>query len=186
MSRFTKETFPEKWCFNAFDVDNETALVLNKYFLENNSKKYSYTAVFCWYHSDNLLKNDTWTSCTSKDSNHIEITLEEFKEFVLMEEQFKVPEKWWVKVTTKEEDEVLTDYCNNKFNTTTGGVSDKLNQPIFYYSEKIGGICWTVGTNRTDKSFTEITYDQFIKYVLNEQPTFEDHSQLIKLLNDVL
>lgn len=103
MNRFTKETFPEKWCFNAFNVEAEKALILNKYFLENNPKKYNYTAIFCWYHSDNLLNNKSWTSCSSKYSDH-----------------------------------------------------------------------------------TEITYDQFIKYVLNEQPITEDHSQLIKLLNDAL
>lgn len=112
----------------------------------------------------------------------IESTKEEY------DAQFKfiLPEKWWVKATTKEEDLVLTEYCNKKFNTKTGGVNDEPSQPIFYYSEKIEKICWTVGVNRVDESFTEITYDQFIKYVLNQQPITEDHSQLIKLLNDAL
>jgi len=187
MSRFTKETFPEKWCFNAFDVDNETALVLNKYFLENNSKKYSYTAVFCWYHSDNLLKNDTWTSCTSKDSNHIEITLEEFKEFVLMEEQFKVPEKYYIKCTNKEQDEVLTKYFNKLFDQEINPVSGMINQPIYYWNKLIAGSFWNVGINRVDKSFIELDYDDFVKYVLNKEIfNKEDHSQLIKLLNDAL
>lgn len=178
MSRFTKETFPEKWCIEHHDI-------VYHYFKTNNPG-YTYSRGHIWYHSSNLNLGSGWISHIGPDVNHTIITLEEFKEFVLMEKQFKVPEKWWVKVTTKKEDEILTDYCNNKFNTTTGGVSSDPGQPIFYYSEKIGGICWTVGTNRADESFTEITYDQFVKYVLNEQSTFENHSQLIKLLNDAL
>lgn len=99
--------------------------------------------------------------------------------------QFKVPKKWWLKVITNEEDKVLTDYCNQKFNTQTGPVDSTLTQPIFYYSEKIGDICWTVGNNKADKSFIEITYSQFLKYVLNQKEIKENMEYLIPFINQL-
>ena len=186
MSRFTKETFPERWCIQTYNSNREESLILFNYFKANNPSGYTYSAIFCWYHSDNLLKNDTWTSCTSKDSNHTEIIFEEFKEFVLMEEQFKVPEKYYIKCTNKEQDEVLTKYFNKLFDQEINPVSGMVNQPIYYWNKLIAGSFWNVGINKTDKEFVELDYNDFVKYVLNKQPITEDYSQLIKLLNDVL
>jgi len=96
--------------------------------------------------------------------------------------QFVLPKKWWLKITTNEQDTVLTDYCNQKFSTQTGPIGSRLTQPIFYYSEKIGHLCWTVGENRADESFTEITYSQFLKYVLNQPEVADNYSYLIPMI----
>jgi len=98
-------------------------------------------------------------------------------------DKFVLPKKWWLKVTTNEQDIVLTNYCNQKFNTQTGLVGNTLTQPIFYYSEKIGPQCWNVIDNRADKSFTEITYSQFLKYVLKQNEVKEDLKYLIPFIN---
>lgn len=97
-------------------------------------------------------------------------------------DKFKLPKKWWLKVITKEQDDVLTEYCNKKFNTETNGVESELKQPIFYYSEIIGALCWNVQNNKADESFTEITYNQFLKYVLKQNEVKEDYSSILNLL----
>ena len=96
--------------------------------------------------------------------------------------EFKVPEKWFLIITKQKEDEILTDYCNRIYKTETNPVSNAITQPIFYYSEQIAGICWNVGHNRADESFIEITYDQFLKYILKQNEVKEDHSYLITMI----
>lgn len=178
MSRFTKETFPEKWCIKHYDI-------VYAYFKTNNPG-YTYSRGHIWYHSSNLKFDTSWTSNIGPDVNHTIITLEEFKEFVLMEEQFKVPEKYYIKCTNKEQDEVLTKYFNKLFDQEINPVSGMINQPIYYWNKLIAGSFWNVGINKTDKEFVELDYNDFVKYVLNQQPISEDHSQLINLLNDAL
>lgn len=179
MSRFTKETFPEKWCIEGCDI-------VKNYF-EKNNPGWSYSNIHRWYHSTNISKFHSWVSCIEPDEDHIEITLEEFKEFVLMGKQFKVPEKYYIKCTNKEQDEVLTKYFNKVFDQEINPVSGTLNQPIYYWNKLIAGSFWNVGINRVDKSFIELEYDDFVKHVLNKEIfNKEDHSQLIKLLNDAL
>lgn len=98
-------------------------------------------------------------------------------------EKFVLPEKWWVKVISEEQDAVLTDYVNEKFNANIGPVASRLTQPVFYYNKKVRGVHWNVGNNPTDESFTEITYSQFIKYVLNQKlQDSEDMAYLIPIL----
>jgi hypothetical protein len=97
---------------------------------------------------------------------------------------FILPEKWWIKVTTVEQDRILTEYCNTKFNNHQNAVHDEPSQPIYYYNELINNSSWHVGSNKADGSFTEITYSQFLKYVLGKDviEVKEDLTQLKDLL----
>lgn len=104
------------------------------------------------------------------------------------------PKQWYVLADTNEKDAILVDYYNKTF-------KDDLSKGLgglagwYFFSEKIknestGDMQYYLAASKElPKGFEEILYDEFIKYVLNEEfKSFvnEDHSQLIKLLNDVL
>lgn len=95
------------------------------------------------------------------------------------------PEKWQILIT-KENFDIITPYyakvssCYTQYDTISmwikshnarGEEPKKGADSSFYYREP---------------GFIAITTEQFVKYVLNKQSITEDHSQLIKLLNDVL
>lgn len=176
MSRFIKETFPKKWCIKYHEI-------VHDYFLENNPG-YIYSRPHIWYHSDNLFFGNRWVNNTEPDTDHTIITLNEFKEFVLMKE-FILPEKYYVKSINFDQNVVLTNYFNHLHEGDIGPGDVNVNNGVYYYSEIIDGIWWYVGKNRSDSSFQEITYEQFVKYVLNQNTNSEDMSTLINLLKQI-
>lgn len=109
--------------------------------------------------------------------------------------KFILPEKWVVKSNNKEEDEIILTYINETYNCTIPSFDGEHN--TWYYSnishEKDRnnhdhGSLYTF----KDNDCTEITYDQFVKYVLNEnelviqesyKPDLELETILIRLLN---
>ena len=100
--------------------------------------------------------------------------------------KFILPKKWSVNATNNAQDKVLTDYINTAFNT--GCDYDYTTTNNWYsnillgdYNYRIGGVC--------PEETTEITYEQFLKYVLNqdipkEQP--EDNTELNEILIKLL
>lgn len=97
---------------------------------------------------------------------------------------FVLPKKWYVKSINFDQDVVLTSYFNHLHNGHIGP-ADCSKQHTYYYNEKINNVWWGVGINRPDSSFKEITYDQFVKYVLNQNTNSEDMSALINLLKQI-
>lgn len=98
---------------------------------------------------------------------------------------FVLPKKWYVKGQTYDQDVILTNYFNHLHNGDIGAV-DCSKQHTYYYSEKINDVWWNVGKNISDSSFKEITYEQFVKYVLNQNTNSEDMFALISLLKQVI
>lgn len=102
--------------------------------------------------------------------------------------KFILPEYWAVRATTIEEDEVLTDYIRTEFGTDCE------------YDIQVNGNCWFSNIKFKNEHYefldnppldrTEITYQEFKKYILNKEPIFQqpkDNTELneilIKLLN---
>ena len=87
---------------------------------------------------------------------------------------FKLPKEWWVNASTKEENIVLTDWCNKNLepkdymNDYFSSVSNTYTYK-FHYNSKIG---------------KEITFQQFEHYVLNKSniSNEEDYSCITILL----
>lgn len=87
--------------------------------------------------------------------------------------KFVLPEKWHIASKNDEEDRVIVEYINNTFNLNISpGLSISMSE--WWYanyslepSHKY--IKHDSGTNDTFKNHSsEITYDQFVNYVLNE------------------
>jgi hypothetical protein len=103
-----------------------------------------------------------------------------------MRERFILPEKWCCLARNSDEDKVLTDYVVDVFGVECD------------YDVTCKGNCWftnfrIIGDhyyqfNDKPSNCTEITYDQFIKYVLNKEvddvtlQESEDLSYLIEFL----
>jgi len=103
--------------------------------------------------------------------------------------KFILPEIWCVRATTQEEDKVLTDYIKDEFSTDCE------------YDLDVRGNCWFSNVeikkehyefmDNAPQGFTEITYQEFEKYVLNKEPVFQQSENttelnqiLIKLLTE--
>ena len=90
------------------------------------------------------------------------------------------PEKWFCRARNQGENDLLYSWLDRD------NVSTLFNGFDYITSDKGYSNLTQSKINVNPKDYTKITYDQFIKYVFNQQPTLEDHSQLIKLLNDAL
>ena len=101
-------------------------------------------------------------------------------------EKFVLPEKWSVNVITSKQERTLTDYINKEFNT--GCDYDIRVQSNWYSNIRISDYHYKIGGECPSET-TEITYEQFLKYVLNqdipkEQP--EDNTELNEILIKLL
>ena len=109
------------------------------------------------------------------ENNAIEITIDQFnqyfgkKESVSKTEEFILPEKWCIKVTA-ENKKSLEDWRPMKSITGTG--SYMLNDNFKGDFNSKGYV-----TQYYDKNYTEITFEQFKKYVLKETVTKVDLSK---------
>jgi len=90
-----------------------------------------------------------------------EISFEEFD----FEDEFVLPAKWCVKRDTKEKSLILSEWANKVSNTDRHeGYSDK----NFIHSENVSSYSSSPRSDGKQKGFTEITFEQFKKYVLNQ------------------
>lgn len=98
-------------------------------------------------------------------------------------EKFVLPEKWVIKATTNEEDEVIVKYINNTFGKEISeGLGDN---PEWCYSN-------VTMINTLDKydaskinhfpDALEITFQQFLHYVLNNFNTSCEHDPELEII----
>ena len=105
-------------------------------------------------------------------------------------EKFVLPELWCVKATTHKEDKVLTDYVNKRFTNSKAKYDGKEIINTWFTNKDLGNQYYTFASSEPFNT-TEITYEQFLKYVLNhdieipeEQP--EDNTELNEILIKLL
>lgn len=70
---------PERWCIKGDEV-------VENYFKQNNPYGWMYSRVHTYYHSENTKPGYGWVNSNGPHSSHTEITLEQFKKYVLMED----------------------------------------------------------------------------------------------------
>lgn len=75
--------------------------------------------------------------------------------------EWKLPEKWGIK-RTLETDKVITDFINNYSKRDHCYFSSNTNCPYLHYIKE------TSSSSKLKEGYTEITFDQFKKYVLKE------------------
>ena len=105
------------------------------------------------------------------ENNPVELTLEQWDEIInkTMEEEFELPEKWCVR-TDKQE---VVDYCN------VHGLYPpyKIVEDGTTYAHFPGwNDCTTC--NGIKSGYTEITYSQFVKHILNKE-VMEENKEII-------
>ncbi len=104
-------------------------------------------------------------------------------------EKFVLPEKWCCRATNQKEDIALTDYIVEQFGEACEYDPD-VNGNCWFSNIKISaGELYHYTFNGKPNNCTEITYEQFLKYVLNqnipkEQP--EDNTELNQILIKLL
>ena len=121
-------------------------------------------------------EKDSPLAIAKKDYEEGKLTKEEYD----AQFEFILPEKWFCRARNQNENELLYSWLNMI------SVSTLFNGFDYITSDKGYSNLSESKINVNPKNYTEITYDQFVKYVLNQEPITEDHSQLIKLLNDAL
>lgn len=87
-------------------------------------------------------------------------------------EKFKLPKKWCIRQNT---DQIVCDWFNKKFNLNAA-----LNGS-FKYVNSDGWYCEEKGRYEYS-DYTEITFEQFKQYVLNEKPELINYTKLINML----
>jgi len=161
---------PEKWCIWR---NPENAELLNKWNMTH--PKYIEQK-----RSDSYLNSDDWfysdrSHSRNKLPEYVEITFEQFKKYVLNQtsevmskeceiEEFKVPEKWGVKITDDNR-EVLSDWRVTTSKPSGGRLqSGAAGRYITNTYEPIwtGYVC-----DYLPKGYTEVTFEQFINYIYN-------------------
>lgn len=86
-------------------------------------------------------------------------------------EKFVLPEKWWIKATNDLEDAVIVKYINAKFHTfISSGIGAMSYWCYANYSLADGYNKYDTGIDSISgfDGVTQLTYDQFIKYVINK------------------
>lgn len=130
-------------------VDDELELVNDK----NNGN-------FNWKGSDE--GDDFWEHINNEEYNHAK----ELKPELFKEEEFVLPEKWCI-TTTKESNDTILEYVN-KINPNKSRDRSIGNHHCFDNGNHTG---WMHSAPQYKKGYTEITFEQFKKYVLKEQDT---------------
>ena len=87
-------------------------------------------------------------------------------------EKFKLPKKWCIRQNT---DQIVCDWFNKKFNLNAA-----LNGSFKY----VNSDGWYCDDNHDMEygDYTEITFQQFKQYVLNEKPELINYTKLINML----
>lgn len=139
----------------------------------------------------NSISNDAYSSIGRfrdyKDENNLpRITFEQFKKYVLKEEEFVLPEIWHC-IITKENQEVLSKWrlsnCSSLLNIGyLVGMTKHGNNRIFKGHNP--------GDKISEKSIfsydfgNEITYEQFLKYVLKQDISFGEFIETENTIKD--
>jgi len=84
-------------------------------------------------------------------------------QFIVKEPEFVLPEKWCIK-RNAENDKIITDYINKLSNFHHNYLCNNYNNP--YLHNKVNKCC---SYHKVIESYKEITFDQFKKYVLEEE-----------------
>lgn len=104
------------------------------------------------------------------------LTIEEFIEMI---DGFVLPEKWCVKITNENkellEKERLTRADNNKFNCLNS-INMWLVSDMWYDKTCIS---YSINLQNIDKSYTEITFEQFKKYVMKKKNEIPEYVECI-------
>ncbi len=102
-------------------------------------------------------------------------------------EKFVLPERWVVKASNNEEDEIIVPYINQTFRTSiTSGLTSGTTP--WYYSNipnKNMGMSLVKHDGSSVESFencTEITIQQFEHYVLNNVSTSCEHDPELEII----
>lgn len=105
------------------------------------------------------------TSYLSRRSNDLkaskEISFEEFD----FEDEFILPAKWCVKRDTHEKSLILSEWANKVSDTFAHTSYSEFN---FIHSENVDIHSFSPRSSEKQEGFTEITFEQFKKYVLNQ------------------
>lgn len=162
-------TLPEKWCIATKNMDRE----IRKWFLTKNLHfqfgHYYYGN--CPFNNRNDINDYGGLGVTINLDlvGNIEITAEQFKKHILKEEskaevkdEFILPEKWFIK-TTQETFDIIRNWALEKLNYPGYKIYQHYSYVNFNY----------LGQYRKIQDCTEITFDQFWKYVLKEEPKVE-------------
>jgi hypothetical protein len=121
----------------------------------------------CWYSKD----SSSFNPASSKYKEQIIINFED----VLFGDEFVLPEKWSVKITENNY-KFLQEIRGPKLHEAFGWYITSRTDDAKKFVELGFGIC------TSNLYGTEITLEQFCKYVLKKE-FIEDYSALIKLLN---
>jgi len=101
----------------------------------------------------------SYTKAAESIKSTNEISFEEFD----FEDEFVLPAKWCVKRDTREKSLILSEWANKVSNTDRHeGYSDK----NFIHSENVCSYSSSPRSDGKQKGFTEITFEQFKKYIL--------------------
>lgn len=111
----------------------------------------------------------------SKRSEYTEITFDQFKKYV-MKDFFDLPDNWFIYYQNRQEFDVLNKFIRDSTNGSGYGYADP-NDGIprgFSYTKSSNHFDWLgIFTKEENlKSHKQITFEQFQKYVLKQEPTF--------------
>lgn len=160
---------PEKWCIKSDETNKD---VLTKWRTDG-----SITGTIGYYLHTPMHGKKGYNK-SNKDPDYTEITFEDFKRLVLKESTVtsditSLPNKWCIKVT-KENQQIVGKYYNRK-----GAIAytdaDRIGKYLSSHNLSSGISVMSETENhgsnfcmRTCESYTEITFDQFKKWVLKE------------------
>ena len=99
-------------------------------------------------------------------------------------EKFVLPERWVVKATTDEEDEIIVPYINQTFGTNISSGLSPGTTPWYYSNvnnKNNNNLKHDGASTQSFENCTEITFQQFKDYVLREKPTDDSDLEIIYL-----
>lgn len=103
-----------------------------------------------------------------------------------MKKEYVFPERWVIKVLTKEDDEILSKYINDTYGS---GLSTGIGYEGWWYSnipfKDNNNEYYRLGIAEIDSSLIEISMSQFKEYVLNQNQRSENMSYLIPLIKNL-
>ena len=161
-------------------VDNDP---LWKKYINWFRKKYdhSFDGSATWYGFDGNTNysNMFWSSLNKFKNTPIELTLEQWDKIVnkTMEEEFKLPENWYIDVTDDNVD-MLNKWYNSEYFTLTDEHLVGMNKWDYGCTKK-GHNFKGITKGKTYDFGTKITTEQFIKYVLKEEVMKENDGEII-------
>jgi len=137
---------------------------------EKHNSYYGYDGGYCFGGTNN------YYDLYSFKNTPVVLTIEEFVE---MTEGFVLPEKWCIKRDDKN-DKIVTDFINNYSESTHCYLRYNPENPYLHYVKK------SVSSNGQPwNNYTEITFEQFKKYVLKTKETMKTitHTQAQQIID---